>query len=242
MFVLYTSMDKRDIIIAIDGHSSTGKSTFAKAISKSYGLIYVDTGALYRGVTLVAARNNASNMESRHDIEKLSDILQNVSFEFLKTAPDGSGELHLNGENIEKEIRSLEIAQKVSEVASQPFVRDFVDSILKEYGTKRGVVMDGRDIGTVIFPDADLKIFMTADASIRARRRYNEILAKGGVADYQEVLENVTERDKMDETRETAPLKRAPDAILLDNSNMTQNDQMLWIEKILKEKWGLSPS
>ncbi|NCC46131.1 MAG: (d)CMP kinase [Bacteroidia bacterium] len=226
-------MDKRDIIIAIDGHSSTGKSTFAKAISKSYGLIYVDTGALYRGVTLVAARNNASNMESRHDIEKLSDILQNVSFEFLKTAPDGSGELHLNGENIEKEIRSLEIAQKVSEVASQPFVRDFVDSILKEYGTKRGVVMDGRDIGTVVFPEAELKSFMTASPEIRADRRFSELRGKGVEVSYEEVLHNTKERDRLDQGRVASPLKQADDALVLDNSYLNREEQLEWmIQKV----------
>lgn len=238
MFVLSTRMKNRDIIIAIDGHSSTGKSTFARAISIRYALTYVDTGALYRGITFLAQKANIDNLTENKNLIKIQNLLNKATFEFLPTGPNGYGELHLNGENIEKEIRSIEVADKVSRVASIPLVREFVDSILKEYGLKRGVVMDGRDIGTVVFPNADLKIFMTAKPEIRAQRRFNEIIAKGGSANYQEILKNVQERDYLDENRETAPLRRADDAILLDNSYMTQKDQMRWIEEIIVKKWG----
>ncbi len=238
MFVFCTSMKNRGIIIAIDGHSSTGKSTFARAISVRYSLVYVDTGALYRGVTLLINRQKLPEFLNDENSSKTKELLAKTIFEFLPTGPNGYGELYMNGENIEREIRSLDIAGKVSTIASIPFIRNFVDSILKEYGKKRGVVMDGRDIGTVVFPDANIKIFMTAKAEIRATRRYNEIIASGGNANYQEVLKNVQERDYLDENRKTAPLKKADDAILLDNSYMTQEDQMQWIEKIITEKWS----
>lgn len=238
MFVFCTSMKNRGIIIAIDGHSSTGKSTFARAISVRYSLVYVDTGALYRGVTLLINRQKLPEFLNDENSSKTKELLAKTIFEFLPTGPNGYGELYMNGENIEREIRSLDIAGKVSTIASIPFIRNFVDSILKEYGKKRGVVMDGRDIGTVVFPDANIKIFMTAKAEIRATRRYNEIIASGGNANYQEVLKNVQERDYLDENRKTAPLKKADDAILLDNSYMTQEDQMQWIEKIITEKWN----
>lgn len=238
MFVYCIIMERRDIIIAVDGHSSTGKSTFAKKVAARYGLIYVDTGALYRGVTLAALRAGFGDNLLEIDVEKLSRELLRTDIRFLPTAQGGGSELHLNGENIEREIRTLEVAGRVSIFASIPAVREFVDSILKEYGKKRGVVMDGRDIGTVVFPDADLKIFMTADPQVRAMRRYREIIARGEEANYQDVLSNVIERDYMDENRETAPLRRAEDALFLDNSDMTQEDEMVWIEKIISQRWG----
>lgn len=237
MFVLIRYMEKRDIIIAIDGHSSTGKSTFAKEIASRYGLIYVDTGALYRGVTLFALRNGLINGTGVENPEKLYNLLQNVSLRFGQAAPGGKSELFLNGENIETQIRSLEVAGKVSIIAALKPVRDFVDFKLKEFGVTGGVVMDGRDIGTVVFPDADLKIFMTADPKVRAMRRYREMVTRGEDADFDDVLRNVIERDFMDENRENAPLRKAQDAVFLDNSNMTEEDQMVWIEKIISEKW-----
>lgn len=237
MFVLIRYMEKRDIIIAIDGHSSTGKSSFAKEIATRYGLIYVDTGALYRGVTLFALRNGLINENGVVSPEKLYNQLHNVKLRFGQAHHGSKSELYLNGENIEAQIRSLEVAGKVSIVAALKPVRDFVDAILKEYGVIGGVVMDGRDIGTVVFPDADLKIFMTADPKVRAMRRYREMVARGESANLDDVLKNVIERDYMDENRENAPLRRAPDAIFLDNSNMTEEDQMVWIEKIISEKW-----
>ncbi len=241
MFVFCIRMEKREIIIAIDGHSSTGKSTFAKAVSKKYGLTYVDTGALYRGVTLAAIRAGVVATSEGSGGNILDTILQGLSLEFRPTGIERASELYLNGENIEHKIRSLEVAGHVSNIASRPAVRNYVDEMLHQYGVKGGVVMDGRDIGTVVFPDADLKIFMTADPAIRAKRRYDELASKGEKADFEEVLKNVIDRDHMDETRKTAPLRRATDAILLDNSYMTQEDQMKWIEKILEEKWGLAP-
>jgi len=238
MFVFCKSMIKREIIIAIDGHSSTGKSTFAKAIASKFGLIYVDTGALYRGVTLTAVREGITSFDNPSNKGQLEALLSNTDLIFKPSGKDGASELWLNGENIEREIRTLEVSGMVSIFASMPIVRNYVDSILKEYGKRRGVVMDGRDIGTVVFPDADLKIFMTADPRIRAQRRYQEMISRGEKADYQEVLDNVNERDFMDENREAAPLKRADDALFLDNSNMTHEDQMVWIEMILAQKWG----
>lgn len=238
MFVYCIIMNRQEIIIAVDGHSSTGKSTFAKKVAARYGLIYVDTGALYRGVTLAAQRAGFGDNLLEIDVEKLRRELSKTDIRFLPSACGGGSELYLNGENIEREIRTLEVASRVSIFASIPAVREFVDSILKEYGKKRGVVMDGRDIGTVVFPDADLKIFMTADPQVRAMRRYKEIIARGEQANYEDVLSNVIERDYMDENRETAPLRRAEDALFLDNSDMTQEDEMVWIEKIISQRWG----
>lgn len=229
-------MEKKGLIIAIDGHSSTGKSTFAKAVAAEYGLIYVDTGALYRGVTLIAIREGIIESSGSVNINSLTESLSNKNLIFLPTGPGKSSELYIDGENVEKEIRSLEVASKVSIIAALPAVRDFVDSILREYGKKRGVVMDGRDIGTVVFPDADLKIFMTAQQQIRASRRYNQIINSGVEANYEEVLKNLADRDFLDENRETAPLKKAKDAVILDNSHMTEEDQLKWIKKIISEK------
>ena len=234
-------MRQREIIIAIDGHSSTGKSSFAKAIARSYGLKYVDTGALYRGVTLVALRDGIHNVTALQERVRLQKLLSAATFSFLSTGEEGEAELYLDEENIEVEIRSMEVAQMVSKMAPIPFIREYVNNLLREYGRSGGVVMDGRDIGTVVFPNAHLKIFMTATPNIRAQRRYNQMVAKGEKAEYNQILNNVIERDRLDETREIAPLRRAEDAILLDNSNMTQKEQMQWIEKIMAEKWGLNP-
>lgn len=233
-------MKKRGIIIAIDGHSSTGKSTFAKEVAKQYGLTYIDTGALYRGITLALIREGV-DFAAPLQGDTLTRLFHGLSLHFLPTGEGGAGELHMGSENIEKPIRSLEVAKEVSKVASNHKVREFVGNILQQYGAKGDVIMDGRDIGTVVFPNADLKIFMTAEPEIRAKRRYAEIVANGGSATYQEVLSNILERDRLDENREEAPLMRAPDAILLDNGNMTPEDQMVWIKKILKEGWGYCP-
>lgn len=231
-------MNKRGIIIAIDGHSSTGKSTFAREIALQYNLTYIDTGALYRGITLIALENNINSPESHAEKLKLTEILSKTNFRFLSSGRDKAKELYANEKNIEKEIRSIRIANRVSIYAALPYIRDYVDSLLKEWGKKGGVVMDGRDIGTVVFPDADIKIFMTASAEIRAHRRYRQMQQNGEHPDYRTILNNVKERDFLDETRETAPLKKARDAILLDNSNMTQEDQMRWIEQIINQRWN----
>lgn len=227
-----------NIIIAIDGHSSTGKSSFAKIIAGRFGLIYVDTGALYRGVTLFAIRNFFIDKNNKIDRISLEKALSKLDLLFRPTGQDRASQLYMNDELVENEIRSLEVSEKVSFIASLPIVRDYVDTILAKLGEKRGVVMDGRDIGTVVFPDAELKIFMTADAEVRAARRFNEMKAKGENPQFEDVLRNVKERDFLDENRDTAPLKRAPDAILLDNSKMTIEDQIVWFDNIISKRWN----
>ena len=227
-----------NIIIAIDGHSSTGKSSFAKIIAGRFGLIYVDTGALYRGVTLFAIRNFFIDKNNKIDRISLEKALCTLDLQFQPTGTDRASQLYMNNELVENEIRSLEVSEKVSFIASLPIVRDYVDTILAKLGEKRDVVMDGRDIGTVVFPDAELKIFMTADAEVRATRRFNEMKAKGENPQFEDVLRNVKERDFLDENRDTAPLKRAPDAILLDNSKMTIEDQIVWFDNIISKRWN----
>lgn len=238
MFVFNMNMRIPNIIIAIDGHSSTGKSSFAKIIAGRFGLIYVDTGALYRGVTLFAIRNFFIDKNNKIDRISLEKALSKLDLQFRPTGQERASQLYMNDELVENEIRSLEVSEKVSFIASLPIVRDYVDTILAKLGEKRGVVMDGRDIGTVVFPDAELKIFMTADAGVRATRRYNEMKAKGENPQYEDVLRNVKERDFLDENRDTAPLKRAHDAILLDNSKMTIEDQIVWFDNIISKRWN----
>ncbi|MDD2424870.1 MAG: (d)CMP kinase [Bacteroidales bacterium] len=226
------------LIIAIDGHSSTGKSTFAKAVASKYSMIYVDTGALYRGVTLYAITINAFNGADSPDREKLKKALSSLSLEFRTCGKDGSTELYINGENAERAIRGLEVSERVSIVAAEKFVREYVDNILRSYRDKGGIVMDGRDIGTAVFPEAQIKVFMTARVEIRAERRYMELLSKGEKIDFETVMNNIKERDYLDEHRVNAPLKRAVDALLLDNSNMTVEQQMEWIDNIIRERWS----
>jgi CMP/dCMP kinase len=223
------------IIIAIDGHSSTGKSTYAKMIASKIGYIYIDTGALYRAVTLYAIENELISKNNTIDEEKLQKSLENLSVNFKTTGRNGKSETYLNEKNVEKEIRTLKVSNKVSYIAAIPFVREFVDRRLREIGKNKGVVMDGRDIGTAVFPQAELKIFMTADPKIRAERRLNEMVEKGENPQYDEVLKNIIERDYIDEHRDTAPLRRASDAILLDNSYMTLDKQMEWFLNILSK-------
>lgn len=227
------------IIIAIDGYSSTGKSTFAKAIAKKLGYLYIDTGAMYRAVTLLADRKGFISKNNTINEEGLERILKScgeADISFRISTSEGKCETYLNGENVEKRIRSLDISDKVSHIAAIPSVREFVDRRLHEIGKAKGVVMDGRDIGTAVFPDAELKIFMTANPEIRAQRRLEELLAKGEKAELKEVLENIRKRDYIDEHRETDPLTKAADAITLDNSHMTVDEQMEWVMGILKSK------
>ncbi len=231
-------MKQSGLIIAIDGHSSTGKSTFAKAVASRYSMIYVDTGALYRGVTLCAMRSSAINDKQNLDKNILKQKLLTLSLEFRPTGKNNSTELYMNGENIEREIRSMEVSEVVSLVAAQKFVRNYVDTILKSFRNKGGVVMDGRDIGTAVFPDAHLKIFMTAPIEVRAERRYRELVLKGVDVKFEDVLNNLRERDYTDEHRKNAPLTKAKDALLLDNSNMSVEQQMEWIDKIICERWN----
>lgn len=228
------------IIIAVDGYSSTGKSTFAKAIAKELGYIYIDTGAMYRAVTLLALDRGYVSKNNTIDVEALSRTLSGTSplveITFRTSGPDGASETWLDGENVERRIRTIEISRIVSHVAAIPQVREFVDRSLHGIGSRKGVVMDGRDIGTAVFPDAELKIFMTARAEVRAGRRYEEMRAKGQDTSYEEVLANIRERDYMDEHRKTAPLLRASDAVLLDNSDMSVAEQISWFRELLKSR------
>ena len=221
-----------DIIIAIDGYSSTGKSSFAKIIANEFSFLYLDSGALYRGVTLFAIENGYISDDCTIDVPALDKALADLDLHF---ETDGT---HIGDRCIESEIRSLEVAGKVSPIATVPEVRNFVDKKLREFGARKRVVMDGRDIGTTVFPDAELKIFMTADTDIRAERRAAEMRAKGGEVDIEAVKKNLLERDYIDSHRETSPLSKAEDAIVLDNSHMTLDDQMVWLKGIIAERFG----
>lgn len=227
------------IIIAIDGYSSTGKSTFAKAVARELGYVYIDTGAMYRAVALLALRSGLVGTDRTVDMEGLRRLLSSspsVDITFRTSGPDGASETWLDGENVERSIRTLEVSSVVSHVAAVPFVRDYVDRHLRVIGRRKGVVMDGRDIGTCVFPDAELKIFMTARIDVRAGRRLAEMNARGKSYTYEEILRNLEERDYIDQHRETAPLRMAEDAVLLDNSDMTVEDQVLWFRNLLKER------
>lgn len=225
-------MQVPDIIIAIDGYSSTGKSSFAKIIAKEFEFLYLDSGALYRGVTLFAIENGFISADNTIDVPGLDKAMENLDLHF------GEGGTYIGDRCIEKEIRSLEVAGKVSPIATVAEVRHFVDRKLREFGKKRRVVMDGRDIGTTVFPDAELKIFMTADPMIRAERRAAEMRAKGDEVKIEDVLKNLQERDYIDSHREVSPLTQAEDAIVLDNSDMTMDDQMVWLRKVVSERFG----
>ena len=222
-----------DIIIAIDGYSSTGKSSFAKIIANEFSFLYLDSGALYRGVTLFAIENGFITDDCTIDVPGLEKAMENLDLHF------GEGGTYIGGRCIEKEIRSLAVAGKVSPIATVPEVRNFVDRKLREFGKNKRIVMDGRDIGTTVFPDAELKVFMTAEPMIRAERRAAEMRAKGQDVDINDVLKNLQERDYIDSHRETSPLTQAADAIVLDNSHMTMEDQMVWIKEIIRERFGL---
>ena len=221
-----------DIIIAIDGYSSTGKSSFAKIIANEFSFLYLDSGALYRGVTLYAMENAYIDDANVIDVEGLDAALQGVDLHF------GAEGTYMGDRCIEKEIRSMAVASKVSPIATVPEVRNYVDRKLRELAEKKRVVMDGRDIGTTVFPNAELKIFMTADPLVRAQRRAEEMIAKGEATDIQSVLNNLQERDYIDSHREASPLSKADDAIVLDNSHMTMEDQLEWLKGIISERFG----
>lgn len=216
------------IVIAIDGYSSSGKSTMAKALAKEIGYRYVDTGAMYRAVTLYALRNSMINADGSVNADALTAALPEIKISFALN-PDGTQHTLLNGEDVEREIRGLEVSNSVSPVAAIPSVRHDLVAKQKAFGQEKGIVMDGRDIGTTVFPDAELKIFLNASAETRALRRVNELQAKGEKATYEEVLDNIKTRDHIDETRAESPLRRAYDAIDLDNSAMTIEEQNAWL-------------
>ncbi|MDR2956379.1 MAG: (d)CMP kinase [Prevotella sp.] len=219
----------KKIVVAVDGFSSNGKSTMAKSLAKEIGYIYIDSGAMYRAVTLYCIQHNLFRGDELDENKLLSEI-KNIEIKFRLNKDTNLPETYLNGENVEAEIRTMEVSSKVSIVSALPFVRQAMVASQQTMGKEKEIVMDGRDIGTVVFPDAELKIFVTAEPEIRAQRRFDELKAKGdNKTTYEEVLENLRMRDHLDQTREESPLKMADDAILLDNSYMTIDEQMQWL-------------
>ena len=217
------------IIIAIDGHSSCGKSTMAKALAQQVGYIYVDSGAMYRAVTLFALRHQLFNADGSVKAEQLQSRMSEVKVHFKLDPATNLPVTYLNEERVEDEIRTLEVSQHVSPIAALPFVREAMTAAQQAMGEEKGIVMDGRDIGTAVFPNAELKIFVTASAEVRAQRRYDELQTKGLPASYDDILKNVQERDYIDSHREVSPLRQAEDALVLDNSQLTREAQNQWL-------------
>lgn len=226
----------KKIIIAIDGFSSCGKSTMAKDLAREVEYIYVDTGAMYRAVTLFAMRNDVFDAECNINETRLKALLPDVKLTFQLNNETKLPEVCLNGENVERYIRTLEVSQHVSPIAALPFVREKLVEQQQAMGKEKGIVMDGRDIGTVVFPNAELKIFVTASAEIRAQRRFKELETKGMPADFDEILQNVEQRDYIDTHRETSPLRQADDALVLDNSHLTIAEQKVWLMEKFNER------
>ena len=223
-------MNNRRIIIAIDGHSSCGKSTFAKAIAARLGYIFIDTGAMYRAVTLYALEHGAIN-SGMVDEQAVVAMLKDIAIDFRFNPERGASDIYVNGDLVEGKIRTIEVSNCVSAVSSIAEVRAMLVEMQQQMGVRRGVVMDGRDIGTVVFPEAELKIYMTADPMVRAERRYKELTEKGDNVTLEEIYENVVSRDKADMTRAISPLRKADDAIVLDNSTMSVAEQMEWFDR-----------
>ena len=226
-------MNIPDIIIAIDGYSSTGKSSFAKLLARKIGFLYLDSGALYRGVTLFAQEERLISRLNTVSPE-LKEALKNLHLSF-----GSDGRLFMGPRCIEQQIRTMEVSSQVSPIAAVPYVRAWVDERLHEFGRKGRIIMDGRDIGTAVFPDAQLKIFMTASEEVRARRRYEELKAKGEEPLLEEVVKNLRERDYIDSHRETNPLRRADDAFELDNSEMGFTEELAWAQGLIQGKFGI---
>lgn len=218
----------KKIIIAIDGYSSSGKSTMAKRLASQIGYRYIDTGAMYRAVTLHALDNGLIDAAGAVNLDRLRDALNSLSIDFAPQ-PDGTQHTLLNGADVEREIRTLRVSNQVSTIAAIPFVRHALVAVQQSLGRDKGIVMDGRDIGTTVFPNAELKVFVTASPETRAQRRFSELVDKGMPASYEEVLANVIHRDHIDETREESPLRRADDALLLDNSRISVEEQDKWL-------------
>lgn len=219
----------KKITIAIDGFSSCGKSTMAKDLAREVGYVYVDTGAMYRSVTLFAMRNGLFGDDGSLLTDELQNRMGEINISFKINKETGHPDTYLNGENVEQQIRTMEVSAHVSQVATLPFVRAALVAQQQAMGKEKGIVMDGRDIGTTVFPDAELKIYVTASAEVRAQRRFDELRGKGMAADYNTILANVKERDYIDSHREVSPLRKADDAIELDNSNMTIAEQKQWL-------------
>lgn len=222
-----------DIIIAIDGYSSTGKSSLAKKVARKFDFLYLDSGALYRGVTLFAQEEGLISRLGTVN-PGLKDALEGLDLHF-----GAEGKLYMGPRCIEQQIRSMEVSAQVSPVAAVPYVRAWVDEMLHEFGRRGRIVMDGRDIGTAVFPDAQLKIFMTASEEVRAKRRYDELVSKGESPLLEDVVKNLRERDYIDSHRETAPLRRAEDAFELDNSDMTFEEELAWVQGLIQGKFGI---
>ena len=231
----------KKIVIAIDGHSSCGKSTMAKSLARILGYTYIDSGAMYRAVTLFALRNGWIN-NGVPDTKKVIEGIKNIKITFSWDETTEKNVTFLNEENIEDEIRRLEVSQNVSPISTIAEVRHEMVKQQRENGIAKGIVMDGRDIGTVVFPDAELKIFMTASPEIRAQRRYLELKERGAETDFDEILKNVKERDEIDSTRTVSPLKKADDAFVLDNSHLTREEQLTWTLNKVKEIIGENES
>lgn len=225
----------KKIIIAIDGYSSCGKSTMAKALARNIGYIYFDSGAMYRAVALYCMQQGIV-VDGKIDTDRLRASIDDIKVSFMADEVTGNSVTLLNGVNVENEIRSLEVSQQVSHVAALDFVRAALINQQREMGKAKGIVMDGRDIGTTVFPDAELKVFVTASAEVRARRRYDELVARGSEPVYEDILANVVERDHLDRTREVSPLRQADDALLLDNSEMTIEGQLEWLSEQYKQR------
>lgn len=229
----------KKITIAIDGHSSCGKSTMAKDLARRIGYVYVDTGAMYRAVTLFALRNDLFNEDDTVKTDELEKRMPEISITFKFNPETGRPDTYLNGEFVEQVIRSLEVSNHVSAVSAIPFVRTEMVAQQQAMGQEGGIVMDGRDIGTTVFPNAELKVFVTATAEVRAQRRFKELQEKGMPADFDDILKNVIERDYQDSHREVSPLRQAEDALLLDNSNLTIPEQNEWLyaqyERVVNE-------
>ena len=219
----------KKITIAIDGHSSCGKSTMAKALAKKIGYVYVDTGAMYRSVTLFALRNGLFDTEGKVKEDALKERMKDIQISFKFNEKTGRPDTYLNGELVEREIRGMEVSNHVSPIATIAFVREAMVKQQQAMGAEGGIVMDGRDIGTTVFPNAELKIFVTASAEVRAKRRYDELKQEGAEAKFEDILKNVLFRDYVDSHREVSPLRQAEDALLLDNSNMTIAEQDEWL-------------
>ena len=226
----------KKITIAIDGFSSCGKSTMAKELAKKIGYIYVDTGAMYRSVTLFAMRHGLFNADGSVKTDALKQQMSNIDITFKFNEKAGRPDTYLNGECVEEAIRTLEVSNHVSPIAAIPFVRAAMVARQQRMGRDKGIVMDGRDIGTTVFPEAELKVFVTASAEVRARRRYDELKEKGMPANFDDILKNVQERDYIDSHREVSPLRKAADAIELDNSHMTIAEQNDWLMRQVEQR------
>lgn len=230
----------KKIVIAIDGYSSCGKSTMAKNLARQLGYVYVDTGAMYRAVTLYALRHQLFDADGEADAASLQQAMPDIRVSFQFNKQTGKPDTYLNDELVEQEIRTMQVSERVSKIAALPFVRTALVAQQQRMGVDKGIVMDGRDIGTVVFPRAELKIFVTASAEVRAQRRYDELQQKGMPTRYDDILKNVQERDYIDSHREVSPLRKADDAIELDNSNMTIDEQQQWlllqVDKVLQKR------